>query len=65
MPRFDWAYDPNAAESAESISVDPSKLLEALAALAMLAKEPSQDSDSASGYAVVDSQVRQVVPAYF
>jgi hypothetical protein len=28
--RFDWAYDPNAAESAESIGVDPSKLLELL-----------------------------------
>jgi hypothetical protein len=30
MARFDWAYDPNAAESAESIGVDPSKLLELL-----------------------------------
>jgi hypothetical protein len=30
MARFDWAYDPNAAESAESIGVDPSKLLEVL-----------------------------------
>jgi Pectinacetylesterase len=30
MARFDWAYDPNAAESAESIGVDPSKLREVL-----------------------------------
>jgi Pectinacetylesterase len=30
MARFDWAYDPNAAESAESIGVDPSELLEVL-----------------------------------
>jgi hypothetical protein len=30
MARFDWAYDPNAAESAESIGVDPSKLLAVL-----------------------------------
>jgi hypothetical protein len=30
MARFDWAFDPNAAESAESIGVDPSKLLEVL-----------------------------------
>jgi hypothetical protein len=44
-------------------SADPSKLLEALAALAMLAKDPSQGSDSASGCAIVGSQVRQVVPA--
>jgi hypothetical protein len=30
MARFDWAHDPNAAEDAKSIGVDPSELLAVL-----------------------------------